>query len=89
MPAPLQIAAFGEFTIRELAKLGIEMTESRSELTFLPLPENDPKTRRPDITIAGDMLDWEPRVELRKGLEKTIPYFRRLVDEQGAVARTL
>jgi dTDP-glucose 4,6-dehydratase len=86
---PTNIGNPGEFTIRELAELVIEMTGSESELSFLPLPEDDPKTRRPDITIAGEVLDWEPKIELREGLERTIPYFRRLVEERGAVARTL
>jgi dTDP-glucose 4,6-dehydratase len=86
---PTNIGNPGEFTIRELAELVIGMTGSASELTFLELPQDDPKTRRPDITVARQALGWEPRVELREGLEKTIPYFQRLVEEQGAVARTL
>ena len=86
---PTNIGNPGEFTIRELAELVLEMTGSRSELTFHPLPEDDPKTRKPDITQAQAHLEWEPRVSLREGLERTIPHFRRMVEEQGAVARTL
>ena len=86
---PTNIGNPGEFTIRELAELVIEMTGSRSELAFRPLPEDDPKTRQPDITVAKSVLGWEPRVPLRQGLEKTIPYFRKLVEEQGAVARAM
>jgi dTDP-glucose 4,6-dehydratase len=78
-----------EFTIRELAELVLEMTESRSEFTFLPLPEDDPKTRQPIIDVARAVLGWEPRVSLREGLERTIPHFRHLVERDGAVARTL
>jgi dTDP-glucose 4,6-dehydratase len=86
---PTNVGNPGEFTIRELAELVIEMTGSRSELAFRPLPEDDPKTRQPDITVAKAVLGWEPRVPLRQGLEKTIPYFRKLVEEQGAVARAM
>jgi dTDP-glucose 4,6-dehydratase len=86
---PTNVGNPGEFTIRELAELVIEMTGSRSELAFRPLPEDDPKTRQPDITVAREVLGWEPRVPLRQGLEKTIPYFRKLVEEHGAVARAM
>jgi nucleoside-diphosphate-sugar epimerase len=86
---PTNIGNPGEFTIRELAELVIEMTGSRSELAFRPLPEDDPRTRQPDITVARSVLDWEPRVSLRQGLERTIPYFRKLVDERGATARVM
>jgi len=77
-----------EFTIRELAELVLEMTGSDSKLAFHPLPEDDPKVRQPDITNARAALGWEPKVPLREGLQKTIPYFRRLVEAEGAGART-
>jgi dTDP-glucose 4,6-dehydratase len=86
---PTNVGNPGEFTIRELADLVIEMTGSSSELSFRPLPEDDPKTRQPDITVAKSVLGWEPRVPLRQGLERTIPYFRKLVEEQGATARAM
>jgi dTDP-glucose 4,6-dehydratase len=86
---PTNVGNPGEFTIRELADLVLEMTESRSKFVALPLPEDDPKTRRPDITIAREALGWEPRVPLREGLERTIPYFRAQVEKLGAKARTL
>ncbi|HEX6939540.1 MAG TPA: hypothetical protein VF158_09015, partial [Longimicrobiales bacterium] len=54
-----------------------------------PLPADDPKVRRPDITLARRLLGWEPKVSLEEGLRRTIPYFRRLVEEEGAVARAL
>ena len=86
---PTNIGNPGEFTIRELAEMVIEMTGSRSELAFRPLPEDDPKTRQPDITLARASLGWEPRVSLRQGLEKTIPYFQKLVTERDATARVM
>jgi dTDP-glucose 4,6-dehydratase len=85
---PTNIGNFGEFTVRELAELVLEMTGSRSELVTLPLPKDDPKVRRPDITNARAALGWEPRVSLREGLARTIPHFQKLV-EAGAEARTL
>ena len=85
---PTNIGNPGEFTIRELADLVLEMTDSRSTLEHRPLPEDDPKVRRPDITRARELLGWEPRHSLEEGLKLTIPYFRALV-EQGATARVL
>jgi dTDP-glucose 4,6-dehydratase len=86
---PTNIGNPGEFTIRELAELVLEMTGHRSPLAFHPLPEDDPKTRKPDITVARRELSWEPRVSLRDGLERTLPYFRNAVELHGGVARTL
>jgi len=86
---PTNIGNPGEFTIRQLAEMAIALTGSGSPLISLPLPEDDPKVRQPDITNARRHLGWEPRVELREGLERTIPHFRRLVVEREAVARTL
>jgi nucleoside-diphosphate-sugar epimerase len=86
---PTNIGNPVEFTIRELADLVLEMTGSRSELAFHPLPEDDPKTREPVIDVARAELGWEPKVPLREGLERTIPYFRALVEGKDASARTL
>ncbi|MFD2203202.1 UDP-glucuronic acid decarboxylase family protein [Shivajiella indica] len=72
---PINIGNPGEFTMIELANLILELTNSRSELVFRPLPIDDPKQRRPDITQARDVLGWEPKVQLREGLIKTIEYF--------------
>ena len=74
---PINLGNPGEFTIRELAELTIEMTGSKSQLTLLPLPQDDPKQRRPDITLAKLQLDWRPTVALRDGLRQTIAYFDR------------
>ena len=63
----------------ELAELVIELTGSKSVLSFLPLPQDDPRQRRPDITLARKQLDWAPRVDLEEGLMKTIAYFETLL----------
>ena len=70
--SPVNIGNPNEFTLLELAKTVIEVTESRSEIIFEPLPVDDPQQRRPDIGRARDLLGWEPGVELRDGLRKTI-----------------
>lgn len=76
---PVNIGNPGEFTILELAEKIIEMTGSKSHVEFLPLPEDDPKTRRPDISLARNKLGWEPKVSLEEGLKETIDYFRTLI----------
>ncbi len=86
---PTNIGNPGEFTIRELADLVMELTGSRSTLEYRPLPEDDPRTRQPDITVAREVLDWNPRISLREGLERTIPYFRKLVERDDATARAM
>jgi dTDP-glucose 4,6-dehydratase len=78
-----------EFSILDLAQVVLEETGSSSELRRLPLPTDDPKVRRPDITLARDLLGWEPRVSLREGVQRTVPYFQKLVDLGTAEARTL
>jgi dTDP-glucose 4,6-dehydratase len=86
---PVNIGNPTEFTVRELAEKVIELTGSASPIDRQPLPEDDPRVRRPDITRARDVLGWEPAVALEEGLNRTIPYFRTLVAERDAVARTL
>ena len=67
----------GEYTIRELAEETLrQMPESKSKIVFRPLPSDDPRRRKPDITLAKELLGWEPRVALREGLARTIEYFR-------------
>jgi UDP-glucuronate decarboxylase len=74
---PVNIGNPGEFTIKSLAEMVIRMTGSRSKLIYLPLPQDDPRQRKPDITLARKELDWEPTVGLETGLGKTIEYFRK------------
>lgn len=76
---PINIGNPGEFTMVELAELVLELTGSSSEIIHEPLPEDDPTRRKPDITKARELLGWEPRVELREGLQRTIEHFARLV----------
>jgi len=66
----------GEFTILELATMVKELTGSKSEIVFQPLPQDDPVRRHPDITLAEEKLHWEPTVPLRDGLTRTMDYFR-------------
>jgi UDP-glucuronate decarboxylase len=66
----------GEFTIAELADLVVELTGTSSPIEQLPLPADDPVRRRPDITLAKKVLDWQPTVQLREGLLRTIEYFQ-------------
>ena len=76
---PINVGNPGEFTIRQLAEMTIELTNSPSKLIFQPLPQDDPKRRRPDITKAKAILDWEPITPLREGLAHTIAYFDDLL----------
>ena len=74
---PVNIGNPGEFTMLELAETVIRLTKSRSKLVFMPLPQDDPRQRRPDISLAKEALGWSPKVDLEEGLEKTINYFRK------------
>ena len=76
---PVNIGNPGEFTMWELAHKVIELTGSKSQILQMPLPQDDPKQRRPDITEAKKMLNWEPKINLEQGLVKTIDYFRTIV----------
>ena len=76
---PVNIGNPNEFTVRELADLVIEVTGSASEVISEPLPVDDPRQRRPDITLARRLLGWEPVVELREGLVRTAEYFRSIL----------
>ena len=86
---PTNVGNPQEFTISELAQLVIEETGSQSGIESLPLPADDPKVRRPDISVAREILGWEPLTTLHEGLKKTVPYFRNLVETENAQARTL
>ncbi|MBR6453256.1 MAG: SDR family oxidoreductase [Fibrobacter sp.] len=76
---PVNIGNPGEFTMLELAKEVLDLTGSKSKIVYKPLPGDDPKMRRPDISLAKEALGWEPTIPLRKGLEKTIVYFDSLL----------
>jgi dTDP-glucose 4,6-dehydratase len=76
---PVNIGNPAEMTIEEIARVIIEMTGSKSRIVYKPLPEDDPKVRRPDISRARALLGWEPKVDLRTGLTSTIEYFRTKV----------
>src|SRR3569833_1790394 len=76
---PINMGNPNEFSIRELAEVVLELTGSRSRLIDKPLPADDPKQRQPDITQARTELGWEPQIQLREGLTKTIRYFDELL----------
>lgn len=76
---PVNTGNPGEFTMLELANLILELTGSKSKLIFQPLPSDDPKQRKPDISLAKEKLGWEPKVVLRDGLVKTIEYFDQIL----------
>ncbi|NLF17455.1 MAG: SDR family oxidoreductase [Lentisphaerae bacterium] len=78
---PINIGNPGEFTIRELAEMVIELTGAKSKLVHRPLPQDDPRRRRPDITQAQKLLGWQPVTPLREGLKRTIAYFEGLLRE--------
>jgi len=77
---PVNVGNPDEFTIKQLAELVIEMTDSESKLIFKPLPEDDPLQRQPDISLAKKELGWEPLINLETGLAKTIDYFREIIN---------
>ncbi len=77
--APVNLGNPGEFTILQLAEAVIDLTGSKSEVVFKPLPSDDPTQRCPDITRAKQTLEWEPKIQLRDGLVKTIEYFDGLL----------
>ncbi len=86
---PVNIGNPDEFTIRELAEVVLQETGSSSSLVNLPLPVDDPKVRRPDISRARRLLGWEPKVGLREGVRRTVPYFRHRIQEDDARARPI
>jgi dTDP-glucose 4,6-dehydratase len=84
---PTNIGNPKEFTMRRLADLVLELTGSKSPVVTRPLPPDDPKQRQPDITKAKVQLDWEPTIQLREGLQRTIEYFRPLIGSPRMKAR--
>ena len=75
---PMNVGNPNEFTEKQLAEIVIEVTESKSEIVYEPLPEDDPTQRQPDITLAREKLKWEPHVQLREGIQRTAEYFESL-----------
>jgi UDP-glucuronate decarboxylase len=76
---PINLGNPNEFTILELAERIMDMTGSKSRLEFQPLPSDDPIKRQPDISLAKKTIDWIPQINLEQGLNKTIPYFEKLL----------
>ena len=76
---PVNIGNPGEFTILECARLVLKVTGSKSKLAYKPIPQDDPKQRRPDITKARQLLGWEPKVDLEAGLRLSLEYFEKAV----------
>ena len=77
--SPLNLGNPDEFTILELANLVVEVTNSMSEIVNNPLPSDDPRQRCPDISLAKSTLNWEPKIQLREGIEKTVEYFEQII----------
>ena len=77
---PINLGNPGEFTVRELAETIIRITGSKSKIVYRPLPQDDPSRRRPDISLARELLGWKPEIDLEDGLRRTIDYFRNLKD---------
>jgi UDP-glucuronate decarboxylase len=75
--SPINLGNPNEFTMLELAKTVVSATGSSSQIVFHPLPEDDPKQRRPDISLASKVLQWEPSIQLEDGINRTIDYFRK------------
>jgi UDP-glucuronate decarboxylase len=84
---PVNLGNPAEFTITELAQMLISLVGSRSKIVHRALPENDPKQRQPDISLAQELLGWKPRVALKEGLMRTIKYFERLLSDEALRAQ--
>ena len=78
---PVNLGTPREHEIGELAEVIVRLTGSTSRIDYQPLPQDDPRRRRPDIGLAREQLGWEPRVDLEEGLGKTIAYFRKLMEK--------
>jgi UDP-glucuronate decarboxylase len=84
---PVNIGNPGEFTMLQLAEKVLCLTQSRSKLIFKPLPEDDPRQRKPDIALAQEKLGWTPRVDLEDGLKETIAYFKKVIEHVDFAVR--
>jgi len=85
---PINLGNPTEITVRQLAERVIDMTGSGSRIEFNPLPQDDPRKRRPDITRAKEILGWQPRIALEDGLQRTIDYFRKIIGSTPRAAIT-
>ena len=85
---PVNIGNPGEFTMLQLAEWVLRLTGSKSQLIFKPLPEDDPRQRKPDISLAKEKLDWEPKVSLEDGLKETIAYFKKTITDSNFGVRS-
>ena len=81
---PINLGNPDEFSVLDFAKIILEITGSQSRITHQPLPMDDPRVRRPDITKAQKILNWKPQIELRDGIRKTIPYFKEKLGKSAA-----
>jgi UDP-glucuronate decarboxylase len=83
---PINLGNPTEFSMRELAEIVVELIGSRSKIVHRPLPQDDPRQRKPDISEAERLLGWRPEIALREGLKKTIPYFEELLSQKDVAA---
>jgi dTDP-glucose 4,6-dehydratase len=83
---PVNIGNPNEFTILECAQLVLKVTGSKSQIRYEPLPQDDPKQRRPDIAKARQLLQWEPKIDLETGLRQSLDYFKRALAEEAATS---
>ena len=81
---PVNIGNPDEFTILECAQMVLKVTGSKSQIRYEPLPQDDPKQRRPDITKARQLLGWEPKIDLETGLRQSLDYFQKAVAETSS-----
>ncbi|MCX5767405.1 MAG: SDR family oxidoreductase [Gemmatimonadetes bacterium] len=84
---PTNIGNPVEYTVKQLAEIVVELTGTAAPIVYKPLPEDDPKVRQPDITRARTMLGWEPKVDVREGVQRTIDYFKTLVGSSRMAPR--
>jgi dTDP-glucose 4,6-dehydratase len=88
LAGPVNIGNPNEFTIMECARVVLKVTGSKSDIAYEPLPQDDPKQRKPDITLARTQLGWEPKIDLESGLKLSLSYFREAVGQQPEQAKT-
>jgi UDP-glucuronate decarboxylase len=85
VPGPINFGNPVEVTIKQLAETIVQMTGSRSQITYQPLPSDDPERRKPDISAAQALLGWNPIIDLDKGLAQTIDYFSHRLSREGGL----